>query len=73
MCFCGALLDTNIINTLSGSCFVDTMTVSLCLYLQAIYIKWLCGHMSGNKQSIRKWLSHVRQLGGVSEQSDILL
>ena len=60
--FSGVLLGENIINTLSGSCFkfAEKMAVCLCLYPQASNIKWLFIHMSGNKQSIYKWLSHVK-------------
>ena len=50
------VLSKNIINTLSGSYFVDKIAACVCLYRQTINIKWLFVHMSGNKQSIWKWL-----------------
>ena len=45
MCFNG-VLGENIINTLSGSCFVDKMDICLHLYPQTINIKWLYVNMS---------------------------
>ena len=39
MCFSCIRLGENIINTLSGSCFVDKMPVCLHLYPQTINIK----------------------------------
>ena len=50
------LLVENIINTLSGSCLVYKMALCLCFYLQTINMKWLVVHMSGNMQSVWKWL-----------------
>ena len=62
-CFSGFLLGENI-NT-PGSGFVDKVDVSLRSYLQTIIIKWLFVYISGNKQSIWKWLNNVRQFGRV--------
>ena len=59
-------LGENFINTLLGSCFVDKMSGLLTFFItQAINVKWLFVHMSGNKKSIWTWLGHVRQLGHV--------
>ena len=51
----------NIINTWSGSCFVDKMAVCLHFYLQTITIEWLFAHMSRNKQSMCEmaWLGSM--------------
>ena len=63
MCSIDVLLCGNI-NTIASR-FVDKMAVCLFFYPQTINIKWLFVDMPGNKQSIRKWLDHVRQLGHV--------
>ena len=46
---------------------INLAAIGDCLhcYLQNIIITWLFVHMSGNKQSIWKYLGHVKQLGHV--------
>ena len=48
-----------------GAVFVEKMVLCLNVYPQAIYIKWLFAPRYENKQSIWKWLGHIRHLGQV--------
>ena len=52
------VLDESIINTLSGSWFVNKMARYYIFNLQTIH-KIICPIRSRNKQFIWKWLSHV--------------
>ena len=60
-CINGVLLGENI-NKSEMFCWQNGC---LFTFLHTINIKWLCVHMSGDMQSIWKWIVHVRELGHV--------
>ena len=56
----------NIMNTLSGSYFVDKMVICLCFYLQTINIKWLFVHMLENKLISKVYRNVLPILGSLA-------